>query len=138
RAALGDRIYGCDDCQEVCPPNRRSPVSGHHPTDQPWADLVELLGDDDDAVLAAAGRWYVPRRDARYLRRNALVVLGNVGSSAVPVVEALLVRYLARPDGLLRAHAVWAARRLGREDLLTAVADDPDPQVRHELVDALA
>jgi len=46
-------------------------------------------------------------------------------------VEAVLVRYLQHPSPVLRAHAVWAARRLGRNDLLPDT--DSDPSVRAEL-----
>jgi HEAT repeat protein len=71
------------------------------------------------------------------VRRNALVVLGNVADARDPTVEAVLRRHLQHPDGLLRAHAVWAARRLGREDLVAPLAGDPDPQVRVELAAAV-
>ena len=133
RASLGDRIYGCDECQEVCPPNRRAPLRVASGTEAPWASLLVLLDLDDDVVLAQAGRWYIPRREVRYVRRNALVVLGNVGSGSDPTVATLLGTYLAHADPLLRAHAVWAARRLGREDLLVGFDQDSDPLVRVEL-----
>ena len=121
RVALGDRIYGCDDCQEVCPPNiavqRRSPpVAGEQAT--PAVDAVTFLDDDDDTVLAAAGRWYVQGRDARYLRRNALVVLGNVGDPRDPRVVQAVSAGLEHADPLVRAHAVWAAARLGLSELV--------------------
>jgi epoxyqueuosine reductase len=141
RVALGDRLYGCDDCQDVCPPNRRvdrtvaAMTAG--PSAQATVDLVDLLAATDDELLARHGRWYIPRREARYLRRNALVVLGNVADGADPRVADALCGALASSDGLVRAHAVWAARRLGRDDLL-ARADhdlgaDPDPLVQAEL-----
>ena len=133
RVALGDRIYGCDECQEVCPPNRRAPVADLGGAARAWVPLLALLDDDDAVVLAWAGRWYIPRREVRYVRRNALVVLGNVADAGDPAVEAVLRRHLQHPDGLLRAHAVWAARRLGREDLVAPLAADADPQVRVEL-----
>jgi epoxyqueuosine reductase len=137
RVALADRIYGCDDCQEVCPPNRRAPLRDPTGHEEPWVHLIELLDPDDAAVLAHAGRWYIPRREVRYVRRNALVVLGNTGDGQDPRVEALLERYVRDPDPLLRGHAVWAARRLGREDLLPALDAEDDPFVRDELISAL-
>jgi epoxyqueuosine reductase len=97
-------------------------------------DLVELLGLSDEELLAQYGRWYIPRREPRYLRRNALVVLGNVGEASDPEVIEALRRALADSDALVRAHAVWAARRMGRRDLLGAVTDDADPLVQDELL----
>ncbi len=138
RAALGDRIYGCDVCQDVCPPNRRAPIADGTGQERPEAPLLALLDDDDAVVLAWAERWYIPRREVRYVRRNALVVLGNVGDPADAAVESALGRYLHHDDPLLRAHAVWAARRLGREDLVSPLAADGDPLVRAELASVVA
>lgn len=148
REALGDRLYGCDDCQEVCPPNRlerrRAAPSGSGgpvPLGDParaWVPVLELLAADDDTLLRRHGRWYVPDRDPAYLRRNALVVLGNVGDGAAPEVRRALAAALAHPVAMVRAHAVWASRRLGCDDLLSAVADDPNPEVRAELVAPVA
>ena len=61
------------------------------------------------------------------------MVLGNVGDGGDERVAATLRAYLGHADPLLRAHAAWAAGRLGRTDLVALVADDPDPQVRAEL-----
>jgi epoxyqueuosine reductase len=113
REALADRIYGCDDCQEVCPPSRRPTSDEGARTDTTWVSLIELLDADDETLLARYGRWYIARRDPRYLRRNALVALGNVGSGHDHDVVRVLRRYLRSDDALLREHADWAARRLG-------------------------
>lgn len=136
RVALGGRIYGCDECQEVCPPNRRAPARSPTGRERPTALLLALLDPDDAAVLELAGRWYIPKREVRYVRRNALVVLGNVGDGRDPLLTEVLGRYLRHPDPLLRGHAVWAARRLGREDLLAGLGHEEDPFVLGELASA--
>ncbi|MGI9607711.1 MAG: tRNA epoxyqueuosine(34) reductase QueG [Acidimicrobiales bacterium] len=134
RAALGDRIYGCDDCQTTCPPNvltdRRSeaPVT----VGSAWAEVEGLLSLDDSALLERFGAWYIPKREARYLRRNALIVLGNTADPSHPRVRALLERYVASPDPVERGHAVWAAAQLGHDDLVDVVVADADPFVRDE------
>jgi epoxyqueuosine reductase len=113
RGPLGDRIYGCDDCQEVCPPSRRSP-EGELPADPAgsWVDLLELLGSTDQELLDRHGRWYIARRDPRNLRRNALIALGNVADPDDGPVRSLLGAHAAGRDPMLAEHAAWALTRL--------------------------
>ncbi len=135
REALGTRIYGCDDCQEVCPPNRRTgrqTVQISRGAHRPWVPLLEMLEADDEALLADYGVWYIPGREPRYLRRNALVALGNARPDD-PRSGVAIRRYLADDDPMLRAHAVWAAKRLGIE-LPVAITGDPNPEVAAEVV----
>jgi epoxyqueuosine reductase len=132
RAALGDRIYGCDDCQVVCPPSRsdgRTPSASQ----DTWIDVVAMLALEDEALIRQVGHWYIPGRQARYVRRNLLVVLGNVGDPTDRRVVSALQQALVDAEPIVRSHAVWAGRRLGLERLLPSLADDPDPTVRDEL-----
>jgi epoxyqueuosine reductase len=126
RVAMGNRIYGCDDCQQACPINRTEDRRHHpmapEPDARPEVDLIGLLDSSDEELLVAHGRWYIAGRQVRYVRRNALVALGNVGDGADPATERLLRRVLAGPDPMLVEHAAWAARRLGRADLVGEAA----------------
>ncbi len=119
RKALGGRIYGCDDCQTSCPPNILTERSSPSETTAGMTsvEVAELLSLDDAALMDRFGAWYIPRREPRYLRRNALVVLGNVGDPESSDVRALVERYVVSDDEIERSHAAWAAEQLGYEDL---------------------
>jgi epoxyqueuosine reductase len=137
RAAVGDRIYGCDDCQTVCPPTVRFAARYQAPEAnvEPWVSPIEILDATDAEVLQRWGRWYVAERDPRWVRRNALVVLGNVARADDADVRRCLAEYVGHSDPMLRAHAVWAVRRLALDSLLPI--GDADPLVAEELVAAL-
>jgi epoxyqueuosine reductase len=113
RAELGASVYGCDICQDVCPWNRgvekRRAASAPPPGAEPAVSLVEWLEADGAELVERYDRLYVPRNDARWLRRNALVAAGNVGGEAE---RRLVERYADGEDELLREHAAWALERL--------------------------
>src|SRR5262245_32478027 len=113
RAEVGSMVYGCDVCQDVCPWNRaverRRTSSEPNPDSTPTVSLREWLERDGEELVADLDRLYVPRNDPRWLRRNALVAAGNVGTTEiVPFVEA----YEADDDPVLRETAAWALRRI--------------------------
>ncbi len=113
RPGLGDWIFGCDVCQEVCPWNRKS-----QPCDEPTlaptqagltADLIEILGLSEDEFRRRYRRTPLWRPRRRGLLRNAALALGNLGDPrALPALE----RACADPEPLVRDAARWAIARI--------------------------
>ena len=117
RKAIGNRIYGCDDCLAVCPWNKFARVS-REAAFLPRAELTaprlaELARLDDARFRRMFSRSPIKRTGRDRFVRNVLIALGNSGSEqAVPDVEARL----SDPSPLVRAAAVWAFRELADEE----------------------
>jgi epoxyqueuosine reductase len=120
RADIGPQVYGCDICQDVCPWNRgieKRRAERPLPADaEPHVDLADWLAVDAATLSRRYDRLYVPKNDGRYLKRNALVALGNTGT---PADIELAEPFLEGDDELLREHAHWAIARIRER----AVAD---------------
>jgi epoxyqueuosine reductase len=110
RAELGAQVYGCDICQDVCPWNRGvEKRRAGEPAGDGHVDLVAWLEADGRAVVDEYDRLYVPRNEPRWLRRNAAVALGNVGTAEhAPALE----RAASGDDDLVAEHARWALARI--------------------------
>jgi len=121
REGIGDRLYGCDVCQSVCPWNIR--FSEELPDDSTFASREVLAGKDARTLArelltmsqaefsTAFSGSPMKRARRRGLARNAAVALGNAGTAEdIPALEAAL----AHDEPLVREHAVWALARLVR------------------------
>ncbi len=121
RAGIGDRIYGCDVCLEVCPWNRfaqegrRVLLTVRH--EIATVTLAELLALTPERFAEIFRKTAIKRVKLGGLLRNACVVAGNSGD--VTLLPAL-VRLALHELPLVRAHAVWAVHRLGGAGMLEA------------------
>jgi epoxyqueuosine reductase len=113
RPAIGNRIYGCDDCLDACPWNRFARagrlMQPHVRKDLRQADLIELLHLDDKAFKARFAGTPLLRTKRRGLLRNVCVALGNIGDrSALPTLEQAAVDR----EPLIAEHARWAIEQI--------------------------
>jgi epoxyqueuosine reductase len=111
RSLIGNRIFGCDDCQDVCPWNRFA--SAGDPRFNPrqeilTARLIDYLTLSDDEFRTRFARTNILRAKYRGFLRNCLVAAGNAKRSELrPVIE----HHLNSDDEMIREHAVWALAR---------------------------
>jgi epoxyqueuosine reductase len=148
RAQMGELIYGCDICQEVCPYTHNF----SRPLSEPAFAARPAIAGKDAPTLAREFLAMSPsefseafrgspmkRAKLRGLKRNAAVVLGNAGDpSALPSLTAAL----SDVEPLVRAHAAWALGQIGAdavvEPLLLCAREESDPRVLAALRSALA
>lgn len=113
RTAIGDRVYGCDDCLAACPWNRFARegrlMRPHAREGLTRPDLIELLGLDEAAFKRRFPGSPILRTKRRGLLRNVAVALGNVGdSSSLPALR----KATSDVEPLIAEHAAWAIARI--------------------------
>src|SRR5574337_1951657 len=138
RPLIGDHIFGCDICQEVCPYNVKIGAS-KEPAFQPREGLhapglIPLLALDDESFRLRFKGSPIKRSKRRGLLRNVAVALGNIGAEeSVPA----LVKVLSDPEPLVRGHAAWALGRIGTTEAHVALdgarARETDPDAYAEI-----
>jgi epoxyqueuosine reductase len=135
RAAIGNRIYGCDDCLAVCPWNKFA-RTGHEMRlasrdELHAARLVDLARLDDTAFRKMFSKSPVKRIGRDRFVRNVLIAIGNSDDTTL---AAEAVRLLADSSPLVRGAAVWALSRLLPPERLAALAAARQPQESDPLV----
>jgi epoxyqueuosine reductase len=113
RPAIGNRIYGCDDCLAVCPWNRFARagalLKAHARADLDQPALLDLLALDEAGFRRKFAGTPILRTKRRGLLRNVCVALGNCGDTgALPALE----RAAQDPEPLISRHARWAIDRI--------------------------
>ena len=123
RPLMGNRIYGCDDCQLVCPWNRYARLTAEtdfaprHALDAPR--LLDLFAWDESTFEARLAGSPIRRIGHERWLRNLAVALGN--APFAPAIIAALMARLDHPSELVREHVRWAlARQDGSEDLVAS------------------
>lgn len=145
RADMGNWVFGCDVCQDVCPPNRHvlplaPPALRPQSVDDAFPALIPLLTVTMEDYRARFRGRAVKRAKREGLARNAAIALGNCGDRAA--VPALADALRSHDAALVRAHAAWALGRLGGQPARTALdaarVVELDIAARDEICVALA
>ena len=143
RASIGDWVWGCDLCQDICPPTQRGTYGSADfaPLDEEARapDLHELLALRSGAFKRRFARTAVGWRGAAILRRNAAVALGNGLDRAD--VPALARSMCEDPHAGVRGHAAWALGHIGspraQRELRSALETEANSWVCAEIAAAL-
>jgi len=141
RPLIGNWIFGCDICQEVCPVNRgvsTSRDSDLMPKMLSSLELVPLLNLTQGEFSSRFKNWPIKRAKLEGLKRNACVALGNSGDARA---VSALGRVLFEDTDLVKQHAAWALGRIGggkaKSILFEALARESDRNVRREILSAI-
>ncbi len=138
RSKLGNWIFGCDICQDVCPWNEKFGLPRDDLIDELFPPLPALLTLSDAEFRARFGRSAIHRTKRRGLLRNVAVALGNSGN---PEAIRVLCSAIQDPEPLVRGHAAWAlgqfAEGEARQALENHLPSEEDEQARIEVLSAL-
>lgn len=136
RPLIGSRIFGCDDCQEVCPWNRfavktANPDFAERPGQQ-VPELIPLLSLDEPAFRARYQGTAILRSRRSGFVRNVAVALGNLADPRA--VEPLRRTLAGDPDPLVRGHAAWALGKIGGPEAMAALREAGGREREHDVL----
>jgi len=142
REKWGDRLYGCNTCQEVCPQNRKvkpkkyKPEYGYIGSKIPLIPLLQMTREEFQNYFAYN---QIAMRPKDAIKRNAALALGNIGDlqAVVPLIKVLQ----EDNNPMVRGHTAWALGKIGGEKakfaLEKVLKSEEDREVREEIINAL-
>jgi len=134
RVLIGNRLYGCDECLVSCPPGQREVRFN---TGRNNVNTIKFLEKNDEDILKQYNRFYIPKMDVSYLKRNALIALANNPSKDA---ANLFSKYLTNSNSELVMYSIWSMWRISRVDLIKDLShkvDTNDKIVQKEIEWAL-
>ena len=108
RIKIANRFYGCDDCLLSCPPGQNKLININKTFE---VDLIEIINMDNYELISKFSWFYVPKREADYLKRNAIIALAN---NPLPNSHELFNQLLYSDSEIIRLYSVWALWRVDR------------------------
>lgn len=143
RSRFGNRLYGCDTCQEECSINSAA-VSGNHKEFmpvvlKPYMELTSLFSITNAEFKKTFGRSAAGWAGKNTILRNAVIVLGN---SRDEEAEPILLKALKHPSPVIRGHAAWAIARCLKKSrglicLEKALSTENNDEVKHEIIQSI-
>jgi epoxyqueuosine reductase len=141
RELIGNWIYGCDICQEVCPYNKKrikEYKSGFEPLIDEYVDLKKILSVNSKQFKEHFGHTSLYWRGKNTIQRNAVIALGNLAREDS---AEYLITLLESPSPIVRGHVPWALNKIGIKsadiELLKALKREKDERVIIEIKRAL-
>jgi len=113
RDAIGNKFYGCDDCLTSCPPGQDNKINITFNEDQ-QVDLKEIIKSDDNKLLEKYYWFYIPKRNAEFLKRNAIIALGN---NPDIYISNFLKNLYSELSTHLKIYVLWALFKSKNMDL---------------------
>ena len=113
RDAIGNKFYGCDDCLTSCPPGQdNNNVVIFNKNQQ--VKLEEIIKEDNKKLNEKFYWFYIPKRNTEYLKRNAIIALGNNPDGNT---SSFLERIYPKSSSHLKIYILWALLKIGNNDV---------------------